>query len=889
MIDVIATKLNKPLLPSTFVRNDLRVNTLNRGRVIVVSAQAGAGKSTTVSYWLEHQATPYIWYGLDRWDDDFFQFFTYFAKAIEPHRPLIAKQMLELLEAGSSILHDQWIQSFIVLLHGIKLPLILVFDDFHNITDPVILKMFNTLLLHMPEGLILCILTREVLPLQLARMRATNQLLEIDMSQLQFTYEETLHFLSSRLSITLSDTQLKNIYKRTEGWVAGLQLFAISLEVASDKNQVIEGLIQHSSHIMDYLHEEVLGQHDYNIRDFLLQSAILRDFSAPLCNFVLGRNQNDSQELIDYLLKTNSFLIALDAKNQWYRYHHLFKSLLLKRLEQTQGALIPELYRRAGEWHVNLQQYHEAMHYYLEGNCTAEAVSLLEYLWPQMDIDFRSGTWLEWTKQLPLSAIEARPVLCLGYGWALLDQGAVDKCVPWFDRVEHFLSSPERLADNTHNAHNTHNNHNSQIDISAYHLSAKAYIAAIEGRYSDLVQWTEQLEAHIQNFGHTSIQAHRFTWAITSFMGALHWGQGNLSAARMLLHKVWKSQQGKLSPIVLYSYLGLVVEIQILQGELTEARAQLEAAIAEVEKAQIAPILLASYYLHLAQIAVIQGERDQAFEYLEKSQSYGYRFESVDWRYKYYILQARIYLQEGMFEKAKAYLELEKPARFHKPVPEVFTTEVLVVWHLLMSEPESKMGVYHLNRAIKQLSKMDLHDEQSLPAYIDEQYWKAILLFCPLEHHLVPLETLCRQLLNRSVAQGRTIQIIEYTLLLRRFTKSDYKRQQLLERAQELAKPEGIVEPFEVFASDTHIGAKVPALSLKVIKERHNEELPEPLTIREMEILHLISKGYSNGEISNMLFIALSTVKSYNNVLFRKLEVKRRTEAVAKAQNLGLL
>jgi LuxR family maltose regulon positive regulatory protein len=876
METLMSSKLHKPILPKGLVVKPELLTQLSASRVALVCAQAGSGKSTVVSYWLDHQNTAYLWYGLDQWDNDLGQFLTYLAEGLSPIDEQQGRQILQLVTAGQSIQVEQLIKTVISLLHQLTVPAVLVLDDYHYIQEPSIHQFMTMLLAHLPPYLQLCIISREDPPMPLAKLRASRQLTEVRMSALRFSLDEAEALFQTTLERALSREQVASLYDKSEGWIAGLQLMALSLASTDDLDDFIKAFSGDHYYIMDYLMEEVLVHHTPAMRHFLLYTSILPYFTPQMCEDVLELSPGEGYTHIEYLLKTNSFLIPLDAKAHWYRYHHLFEELLKQRLYFLKPADLEGLYRRAGNWFEKQGQWSEAVNHYLEGGCTFEAAALIEKRWATMDIELRSSTWLEWAKKLPGDLLEKSPVLCLGYGWSLLNTGDLVTCEPWFVRAEalyedalHMPSAKGILISDQSALH----------DLPAFIMVAKAYSAAIEGRYDDLLTWTERASAF-------SAEDHwRFTWVAKSLMAMFHWGNGNLDTGIDLMQVISKDTLGRINPVVQHSFIWVIGELYIQKGTLAKAQFMLESAIDSVLKEGIAPVLLATYYLLLALIATIRGDRRLAFELLETSRSYGYRFEYHDWHYKYYTLLGRLYLQEGLYEKVKECIAEGRASIFRNPIPETYTIETLDLWLFLAAEQDERRWQQYVVEAMREAEGFS----DQLPSYLEETRWKIIMNYAPVQIYGEVLEGLCQRLLSRAEVQHRYLHIIEYTLLLRRFEKSPWKRETLLQRAQKIADSEGIQQPFIELAQEYASQGISQEPSPQVQREQINRTLPEPLTGRELELLGLINAGYSNQQISDTLFIALSTVKSYNNNLFGKLDVKRRTEAIMKAKVLGLL
>ena len=290
---------------------------------------------------------------------------------------------------------------------------VLVLDDYHVIESPPIDEALTFFVDHLPPQFRLVIASREDPPLPLARLRARGQLTELRAADLRFTPAEAADFLNQVMGLHLSAADIAALEARTEGWIAGLQLAAISMQGRSDTGSFIQAFTGSHRFVLDYLMEEVLQRQPERVRGFLLQTAILDRLSGPLCNAVTG--QQDGKAMLETLERGNLFVIPLDDQRQWYRYHHLFAEVLRTHLQEAQPDRVSELHRRASEWYEQNDLPADAIRHALAAEDFARAANLIERVWLAMDVSYQSAAWLRWAQQLPADLIRAHPVLCLGY------------------------------------------------------------------------------------------------------------------------------------------------------------------------------------------------------------------------------------------------------------------------------------------------------------------------------------------------------------------------------------------------------------------------------------------------------------------------------------------
>lgn len=767
-IPILMTKLNKPQIPSLVTSRESRLNDSDWADMILVSAQAGSGKSTIVSAWLSEQSKAYCWYSLDDWDNNLIQFFTYFIAAIKPIDFQVYQELKHLLAAFQSIGFESFLKALINQLNTIKSPYILIFDDYHVIRNQLIHQVIKTILDHFPPFMQLVLITREDPPFPLAKMRTVKKLLELRISQLRFTEEEVKKYFLQQLNISLEEKQIGLIYLQIEGWIAGLQMLALSMQGIDDINGFIDNFSKNQYYVMDYLIEEVLERQTPEIKEFLLRTSILDFFSDDLCDAVLQLETGSSTHIIEKLVKTNSFIVSTELTNKWFRYHHLFRDVLRQRLSQHSKRETDKLHRLAGIWFKSNGFTQESIHHFLDANDFEEAAKIIECKWSEMDIQLQSQSWLDMAKKLPPIILEKSPVLTMGYGWALLDFGDIEASLEWFEKSQELYNHYQ----SDRHLENIIINDKTQFDLlPATIASAYGYIAAATGDVEGVFTHSRHALDLIPDNQYFK------RGVVEMLLGIAHWSKGNLHEAESILMRSFKNIKRARNPIFENSYYMVLGELYIHQDELNKGKAMFEQTILKLKKDNLVTILLPSLYLGLAKIAFLQNENTKAHSLLEESKKYSQRYALMDWEYKYYLLLARIYCSEGLYDLALDCINESKIYYYLNAIPEEVSIDEVE------KKIEFEAAHYHSSLVL------DIKDENM----------------------------------------------------------TTFKR------------------------------------------ERINQSLSEPLTVRELEVLSLIVSGLSNKEISDTLFLALSTVKGYNQNIFGKLEVNSRTKAAAKAVELGLI
>lgn len=416
-LHLLTTKISFPLARLHMVprpRLTQRMHAAIWGPLTLIAAPAGWGKTTLLHAWsaeADRGAWPLAWVSLDASDNDPIRFWTYVIAALNTLHPGVGDFPLAQLYASSPTPIEDVLTTLLNALIQLPTETILVLDDYHLIEAQAIHDALTYLAKHLPANVHLVITSRSDPLLPLALLRARGTVAEFQAADLRFTVEETAAFLTEVMGLPLSAEQVTALQVRTEGWIAGLQLAALSLQGRDDVAGFIYVFTGNHRYVVDYLVEEVLMRQPAAVQDFLVQTCILDRLCGPLCDAVRGRD--DSQALLAHLERSNLFLVSLDEEQRWYRYHHLFAEVLHTRLQQTQPALVPELHRRACRWFEQHQLFDEAITHALAVPDIEQAVRLIEqYAW-LTNFPSKFHALLGWLNRLPDALIRAHPILCI--------------------------------------------------------------------------------------------------------------------------------------------------------------------------------------------------------------------------------------------------------------------------------------------------------------------------------------------------------------------------------------------------------------------------------------------------------------------------------------------
>ncbi len=440
---LLRTKFYVPPIRSDQIARPRLSELINDGldrALILVSAPAGYGKTTLVSSWLKEKQIPSAWLSLDGGDNDPIRFLQYLLAALVPIAPAIETDLFGMLQGIQPAQFESVINILTNELDSFSDPFILVLDDFHVLHSEAVLKTISYLLEHMPPQMHLAILTRTDPPLPLARLRVRGQLLDIRADQLRFTLNEIAAFLNDAIGLTLSANDLSAMETRTEGWIAGLQLAALSMQGSKDIHAFVQAFTGSHHYVMDYLAEEVLKLQPKELSTFLLQTSTLDRLCGSLCEAVVEAEPAgsvDGQAMLETLEEMNLFVIPLDDERHWYRYHHLFADVLRKRLGFQYPQILPELHRRASHWYEQNGFITESIQQAITAGDQDRAAHLIEENGCFILMSGEVATLLNWTDAIDFQS-ETRPWLAIQKAWALALTGDLE-------RVEPLLQTPEKL------------------------------------------------------------------------------------------------------------------------------------------------------------------------------------------------------------------------------------------------------------------------------------------------------------------------------------------------------------------------------------------------------------------------------------------------------------
>ena len=889
---LLLTKLFIPPPRSKIVNRPGLIERLSESvncKITLISAPAGFGKTTLVSEWIAVCDRPVAWLSFDEGDNDPTRFLTYLITALQTISENIGKELLAALQSPQPSISDSILITLLNEITSISDNFILVLDDYHRIDAKPIDHIFTFLIEHMPPHMHLVITSREDPPFSLARLRARSQLVELRAADLRFSSDEAADFLNRVMGLNLSKKDINALEARTEGWIAGLQLAAISMQGKQDTTHFIESFTGSHHFVLDYLIEEVLNQQPEDVQTFLLQTSILDRMCGPLCDAVMDSPSASGQKTLEYLEHSNLFITPLDSERRWYRYHHLFGDLLHQRLGKPKE--FAEFHLRASQWYEANHEPEAAFHHAIKAGDSVRAADLAEAAWQQMEENFQTAAWLGWVKKLPDDVINCRPGLCVQIGSAYSGAGDLDASETYLKKAEQALAGMP-LLDELKNLPGT-------IAL------IRASNAQNQG---DLVEMVKYAELSLRLIPDDNIYL-RAQAAIT--LGFTHWTTGNLEASLQAMYAWIENMQKMGNHVFAIASAFAVADMQVILGHLGKAEKELRQAIQQATShGQEAIAVTAHHHLGLAMLAHERGDDATASQCLRTAADLGKRSTLVDWPHRWNLAQARLKASARDWDAA---LDLRDEAGRNyvkNPIPILQPVDALKTRIFL------KQGQLDQAAAWARERNLSVNDEVN---YLAEFEYLTLARLRLGEGVFTGVNDLLARLLALAESQKRIGSVIEILItqaLVHQAQNNLSQALAALERALVLARPEGYLRVFVdegeairslllIFKSKHEKQADPSLLSYvnKIVAvfsqqadiiskstiKNQESEIIEPLTDRELQILRLISDGHSNTEISQRLFLALSTVKGHNLRIFNKLQVQNRTEAAARARELGLL
>jgi LuxR family maltose regulon positive regulatory protein len=938
---LLTTKIHIPPVRSELVSRPQLIQRLDEGlkyKLTLVSAPAGFGKTTLLSEWLHAErpaASPLTagWLSLDEADNDPARFLAYLVAALRAALEPTWQGALEDLPTSQVPPQEEVLTRLINQVAAIPHGLALILDDYHLITAQAVHDAVVFLLDHLPDTLCLIIATRSDPPLQLPRLRARGQLLELRQTDLRLTADETATFLNQVMGLGLSPGDVTALEARTEGWVAGLQMAALAMRgmtahgtrpargalVAPEQaglSEFVRAFTGSHRFILDYLMEEVLEQQSPTIQEFLLTTSILDRLTGPLCDAVrfgfskapgsspgtAEPGQANSRSILKSLDAANLFIVPLDDERRWYRYHRLFSDLLRKRLRQTHPELVPVLHRRASEWHEQQGTMAAAIDHALAGEDFARAAALIDGCVEATFMRSEVVTFLHWMERLPDEWVRTRPTLCFYQAWALLMSGGS------LDVVEQRLQDIDCMQEAA------------EGEVMPGRMAAlRAYTSLFQ---ADTVRTAELCREALRNLPESDL----FLRGIVGWMLSLtSLFDGDLEDASQALTELARKSQEIGNPLTAVTALCYQARLQMRAGRLHRAREILERALELATDRQGRRLPIASEALiGLGRLWGEWNDLEAAEEYLVESIKLAKQWSELA-SFDAYIPLVRIRQAQGDVAGAREAVETARQLALRSKVTAIDDIVVDLQQALFSvkqgdvervkrwAERRGLLPGAAAEPALEALAELGLGLGESLD-FLNERMRKyehlVLARMFIVQDRVSEAFDLLEPLLVQARQWNRVDLIIEIQILRALAWQIEGNDEQVMDAIAEalsLAEPGGWVRIFldegpalagllrraaSQGVTPAYVASLLAAFDAAESAEpqyRLAQPLVEPLSEREIEVLRLLSAGLSNPEIAEELYIAVSTVRSHCKSIYGKLNVHKRWDAVHRAQELGLL
>ncbi len=877
---ILATKLYIPSTRPELVYRPRLIERLNEGlhrKMTLISAPAGFGKTSVLSEWIPKSPRCVTWLSLDKEDNDSTRFWTYFIASLQGLRSDLGKDALALLQSLQAPSITSILSTLINDIAAFPDTFAMVLDDYHLIESKPIDQALTFLLEHLPPNMHLVIATREDPNLPVARLRARGQLIELRITDLRFTPSEAAEFLTQVMGLNLSADDIAALENRTEGWIAGLQLAAISMRGQKDLTRFIQSFTGSHHFIMDYLVEEILQQQPEHIQTFLLHTSILERLCGPLCDAALPDSSNSGQKTLEYLEQANLFVVPLDNERRWYRYHHLFADLLRQRLYQSAAASVGDETGGVADYHIRASSWYEANDLEIEAfqhaaaaNDIERAVRLIEG--KGMPLQFRGAMApvINWLASLPTNELDARPSLWITYASALTMVGQP------ISKIKEVLKSAEAaVAAATLEGTKPDEKTRDQIGHIA---SIRAMLAVSQNKVETMLAQSRRALEYL----HPDNLPVRTTASWT--LGYAYQLQGDRAlASRSYIEAIPISQASGNIMITIATTTSL--------AQVQESENQLHLAVENYRRVlRLAgdPPLPAACEAHLglARIHYQWNDLDAARQHGQRSLQLAQQLESIDTPAASWVILGLVKLAQGDTTAATALVSkaeqfLHQHISTHR-MPALVAAQVLI----LLTQGGCEAAADLAEKHGLPISQARVHLAKGEPS-------SALALLVPLRREA---EARCWQ--------DERLQVMLLQAIALDISGEKREAGQVLNDALSLAEPEGFMRIFidegppmlalleegvKHGTASHYVLQLLGAFGKTEVKTPVPQLLNEPLTERELEVIQLFGTYLKGPEIARELMVSLNTLRTHSKNIYSKLAVNDRQAAVRRAEELDLL
>lgn len=913
MEQLLATKFNIPPARQRLVPRPRLLRKLNEGlhcKLTLISAPAGFGKTTLVNEWISEimstskgeTQSPFrvAWLSLDEDDNNLARFLTYFItalKRVDGLKSATGEQTLDMLRSPHPMPAETILISLVNEISVISDRIVFVLDDYHLIEEQPIHEALTYLLEHSPRQLHIVIATREDPLIPLARLRARCQLTELRAADLRFSPSETIEFLNQVMELDLSTEDIVALEDRTEGWIAGLQLAAVSLQGQPDKTNLIRSFTGSHRFVLDYLLEDVLSRQPGSFQDFLVQTSILKQLTGPLCDAIT--DQDNGQVTLDRLDRSNLFVVPLDHERHWYRYHHLFGELLNLRLQQTHSKQISILHQRASAWYERNGFIDEAIEHALQGEAFERAADLIE---GQFGVKYGRGDHAllrRWMAKLPQELVFVKPQLCIIYAWNMFTSGQLEEAGRSLQAAERLLN-PGRDRNSIVSFMYDQLAETDRRTLLGKASAIQAFLASYRGDAPGTIQHARKA---LEN-----LPTRESPWrgAASIALGDAFMAQGDMQAA-------YKARSESLldAKATGDTYLLMIASLRLAEtlrqkGSLQQITNICEQQMRNAKQSRLSKSVVAGSLLAIwGEVLAEFNELDSAERKVKQGVDLTERGSDVAMIGWSNLWMLRVLFSKGDLNGMQEVLRKMEDITRNYDLPIGIPLQ-LSAWqaHLWLKQDKLEMASrWAEDRGL---------DVKGNPSYLHEMESIALTRILTAQERFEEAAGLLQRLLEAAKAGERTARMIEILIIQALGLQKQANTSQaitVLETALSLAEPGGFVRTFvdeglsmaqllyetlsRGIASDyvQRLLAAFPAPEQAAQPDAKTSkfELIEPLSEREIQVLQLMAEGLTNPEIAERLYVSLNTVKVHSRNIYGKLGVNNRTQAGARARALGIL
>ncbi len=890
---LLKTKNHIPRTRSVLVHRPRLIDLINRHKTpcfTLISAPAGFGKTTLLSDWVQQHQIPAAWVSLDAADNDPVRFLSYVSSALMTIDPTVGDDALAAIQSPQSVSIDRILTLLINDIAEYEGSVALIFDDYQFIQAEEVHNALFNVLDHLPENLHLLLASRVDPPWPFARFRALGSMNEIRASDLRFTQDETSAFLNEMMDLALSQQEITQLEERIEGWIAGLQMIALSLQDRADRTQFIDAFSGSHRYILDYLMEEVLEHQTEDLRTFLLETSILDRMCADLCHSITG--QSRSQVMLEEIDRSNLFLVPLDDDRRWYRYHHLFADLLRSRLKEIHNDRIRDLHQAASAWFEQRNLINEAIHHGFEAEDRARSIQLIESNSLNLVFQGGLGTLDRWLNLLPPEIVERNPLLCLAQAWVSVYSGNIKICREALQHCEEAIAIGEIVGEDLN-------------FIRGQLLAVRAYVAWFDNDIK-----TSEISAReaLSILPESDTMGRAWT---SEVLGAMLRSQGKFDEALVHLnHAIDISTRAGAHHIAIDALWELSV-LTFNRGQLDETLAICQRALdlantAIREGSRRLPVV-GYIYARIALVYWSRGELEPALEQALEGVRLSERWGFTDVLVMSYNALARV--QSSLGDPEKALHALQRAKSIAGDLTEHYLKTIRALEALIHLENDN------LSPALEWVDHVEIKATDPISfltifeflAFARIQIAHAAAQKQPLPQDVLDLSLRLEKLCDDTGANGPLIDVLVLCVLAHQVNGQENEALEKLEKALRLAKDEKRIQPFLECRNQLlnplrvlHRQGKHTLIIDQIlqrgesVKKRAGSQkaallLAEDLSERELDVLRYLPSQLSTNEIAAEIYVATSTVRSHIKSIYGKLGVHSRREAVERARELELL